>query len=148
MRIAIGADHGGYELKEMVKEWLNEAGYEVVDVGSHSYDPIDDFPDSAKGVAENVAKRKADRGIAICGSGVGACVTANKFKGVYASVCHDTYSARQGVEHDGLNVLCLGGRIIGSELAKELIFSFLNATYINEGKYKRRVDKIIALEKS
>ena len=148
MKIAIGADHGGFELKEMMKEWLEDAGHEVIDAGSHSYDPNDDFPDSAKAVAESVATGKAERGIAVCGSGVGACVTANKFKGVYASVCHDTYSARQGVEHDGLNVLCLGGRIIGPELAKELVFSFLSATYINEGKYKRRVDKIIALEQS
>ena len=146
MKVAIGADHGGFELKELAKEWLNETSHQVIDVGAYNYDPDDDFPDSAKNVAEHVVAGKADRGIIFCGSGVGACITANKLKGIRACVCHDSYSVRQGVEHDDLNVLCLGGRIIGSELAKDLVFSFLNAQYINEGKYKRRVDKIIALE--
>ena len=146
MTVAIGTDHGGFELKEKIKKWLNKSGYQVHDVGASRYDPDDDFPDSARKVAEKVASGKAERGIAICGSGVGACVTANKIKGIRASVCHDSYSARQGVEHDALNVLCLGGRIIGDELAKDLVYAFLQANYRNEGKYKRRVDKVIKLE--
>jgi ribose 5-phosphate isomerase B len=146
VRVALGADHGGFELKEEIKELLNNTGKEVIDVGAHCYDPDDDFPDSAIAVARQVAQGKAERGIIICGSGVGACVAANKIKGIRASVCHDLYSASQGVEHDNMNVLCLGGRIVDPELARELVSAFLNANYINEGKYKRRVDKILKLE--
>jgi ribose 5-phosphate isomerase B len=146
VKVVIGADHGGFELKELAKGWLKDAGHQVTDVGAHAYDPDDDFPDSAIAVAKEVAGGKAERGIIFCGSGVGACVTANKIKGIRASVCHDLYSAGQGVEHDNMNVLCLGGRIIGADLAKDLIAAFLKAKYKNEGTYKRRVDKIIKLE--
>ena len=146
MKVAIGADHGGFELKAEIKELLTNTGKEVSDLGAYRYDPDDDFPDSAIAVAREVAEGKADRGIIICGSGVGACVAANKIKGIRASVCHDLYSASQGVEHDDMNVLCLGGRIIDPELAKDLVSVFLSANYINEGKYKRRVDKILKLE--
>jgi ribose 5-phosphate isomerase B len=146
VKVAIGADHGGFKLKEELKELLNTTGKQVIDVGAHRYNPDDDFPDIAIAVARQVADGKAERGIIICGSGVGACVTANKIKGIRASVCHDLYSASQGVEHDDMNVLCLGGRIIEPELAKDLVYAFLKASYINEGKYKRRVDKIIKLE--
>ncbi len=147
MKIAIGSDHGGFELKNFLVDWLKKQNYEVLDLGNHVYDREDDYPDFANAVAVEVTKGNADRGIAICGSGVGACVAANKTKGIRACVCHDTYSAHQGVEHDNMNVLCLGARIVGDELAKELVKAFLNANFIAEGRFKRRFDKVIALEK-
>ena len=147
MKVAIGSDHGGFELKKYLIDWLRKEKYDVTDLGNHVYDQEDDYPDSANAVAVEVANGNADRGIAICGSGVGACVAANKTKGIRACVCHDTYSAHQGVEHDNMNVLCLGARIIGDELSKELVLSFLNAKFIDEGRFKRRFDKVIALEK-
>ncbi len=147
MKIAIGSDHGGFELKKFLIAWLKKENYEVIDLGNHVYDREDDYPDFANAVAIEVAKGNADRGIAICGSGVGACVAANKTKGIRACVCHDTYSAHQGVEHDNMNVLCLGARIVGDELSKELVNAFLNANFISEGRFKRRFDKVIALEK-
>lgn len=147
MKVAIGSDHGGFELKKYLIDWLRKEKYDVTDLGNHVYDQEDDYPDSANAVAVEVANGNADRGIAICGSGVGACVAANKTKGIRACVCHDTYSAHQGVEHDNMNVLCLGARIIGDELSKELVLSFLNAKFIDEGRFRRRFDKVIALEK-
>ena len=147
MKVAIGSDHGGFELKKYLIDWLRKEKYDVTDLGNHVYDREDDYPDSANAVAVEVANGNADRGIAICGSGVGACVAANKTKGIRACVCHDTYSAHQGVEHDNMNVLCLGARIIGDELSKELVLSFLNAKFIDEGRFRRRFDKVIALEK-
>ena len=147
MKVAIGSDHGGFELKKYLIDWLKKEKYDVTDLGNHVYDREDDYPDSANAVAVEVAKGNADRGIAICGSGVGACIAANKTKGIRACVCHDTYSAHQGVEHDNMNVLCLGARIIGDELSKELVLSFLNAKFIDEGRFRRRFDKVIALEK-
>jgi ribose 5-phosphate isomerase B len=146
MRVAVGVDHGGYSLKSQIIEHLKGLGHEVIDVGAHSLDPADDYPDFAKAVAECVASEKADRGIMVCGSGVGACVAANKVRGVRASVCHDTYSAHQGVEHDDMNVLCLGARIVGPEVAKELVNAFVTASFSGEERHKRRLDKVLAME--
>jgi ribose 5-phosphate isomerase B len=145
-RIAIGGDHWGYQLKGPLKEHLEGLGHEVVDVGAHEHDPADDYPDFAKAVAERVARGEADRGVVVCGSGVGACVAANKVLGVRASVCHDAYSAHQGVEHDDMNVLCLGSRIVGDELARELVTVFVSAEFTAEERHRRRLDKVRAME--
>lgn len=147
MKIAFGADHGGFELKQYLVEILKKNNYDVIDEGNNTFDPKDDYPDFAKKVAETITSGKAEKGIIICGSGVGACITANKVKGIKACLCHDTYSARQGVEHDAMNVLCLGARIIGVELAKELVFSFLNAKFINEERFVRRIEKVNQMDK-
>ncbi len=145
MQVALGADHGGFELKAMLAGQLRELGHDVVDLGAHTYDAQDDYPDFAGAVAQRVAA-SSGRGVIVCGSGVGACVAANKVKGVRASVCHDTYSARQGVEHDDMNVLCLGARIVGEELAKEVVAAFMNATFSGEARHERRLGKVLALE--
>ena len=147
MQIAIGADHGGYVLKEELKEFLAAKEHEVLDVGAHSFQPLDDYPDFAKAVSETIALGQAHKGIMICGSGVGASVAANKVKGVRASVCHDTYSAHQGVEHDDLNVLCLGARIIGGELAREIVAAFVSAQFTHEERHQRRLGKVLSMEK-
>ena len=147
MRIAIGADHAGYDLKEVIAKQLHATDHELIDVGAHSLDPQDDYPDFALAVAEKVRQGEAARGIIICGSGVGACIAANKLKGVRAALCHDTYSAHQGVEHDDVNVLCLGGRIIGLSLAAELVTAFLEARYQEEERYARRLRKVLAAER-
>ena len=146
MRVAIGADHGGYALKDELKAFLESLGHEMIDVGAHTLDPADDFPDFTRPLAESVASGQADRGIMICGSGVGASVAANKVRGIRASVCHDTYSAHQGVEHDDMNVLCLGARIVGIELARELTGAFLSAEYVPEERFQRRLDKVLYME--
>ena len=146
MRVAIGADHGGYALKDELKQFLQSLGHEMIDVGAHTLDPADDFPDFTRPLAESVASGQADRGIMICGSGVGASVAANKVRGIRASVCHDTYSAHQGVEHDDMNVLCLGARIVGIELARELTGAFLSAEYVPEERFQRRLDKVLDME--
>ena len=146
MRIAIGADHGGYELKTRLTGVLEGLGHEVSDVGAHSLDPADDYPDFAIAVAEHVVSQRSARGIMVCGSGVGASVAANKVRGARASVCHDTYSARQGVEHDDMNVLCLGARIIGEELAAELVRAFVSAEFSGEERHRRRLDKVLKME--
>ncbi len=146
MKVAISSDHGGFELKKYLVDWLKKEKYDVIDLGNNVYQSDDDYTDFADAVAKSVAAGKAEKGIAICGSGVGACVTANKTKSIRACVCHDTYSAHQGVEHDNMNVLCLGARIIGDELAKELSAAFLNAKFINEGRFKRRSDKLEKIE--
>ena len=146
MRIALGADHGGFGLKSQLVQFVEELGHEVVDVGAHTVDPSDDYPDFARAVAESVAKDQAERGIMVCGSGVGASVAANKVRGVRASVCHDTYSAHQGVEHDDMNVLCLGDRIVGVELARELVRAFVSAKFSGEERHKRRLDKVLEME--
>ena len=146
MRVAVGCDHAGFALKEAVVGWLREWGHQVQDVGAHAIDPADDYPDFAKLVAESVAARQADRGIIVCGSGVGASIAANKVAGVRAAICHDTYSAHQGVEHDDMNVLCLGNRVIGSELARELVSTFVKASFSNEERHLRRLRKVLALE--
>ncbi len=142
LKLVIASDHGGFELKDFLLGWLKENNYDVEDLGNHKLDPSDDYPDFAHAVAKAVASGKAERGIVLCGSGVGATVAANKTKGVRACLCHDTYSAHQGVEHDNMNVLCLGGRIIGIELARELVKAFLSAEFINEGRFKRRLEKV------
>ena len=146
LRLALGGDHGGFPLKSELRPWLEARGYEVLDQGAHVLNPDDDYPDFAEAVARAVAEERAWRGILICGSGVGACVAANKVVGVRACLCHDTYSARQGVEHDDLNVLCLGSRVIGVELALELVKAFLDARFIGTGRYLRRLDKVKAME--
>ena len=146
MKIAIGADHGGYPVKAPMKELLESQGHTVVDLGAYSLDPADDYPDFAKAVAEYVASGQAEKGIVLCGSGVGAAVASNKVRGVRASVCHDTYSAHQGVEHDDMNVLCLGSRIIGDELARDLTAQFVAAKLDPHPRFKRRLEKVKALE--
>ena len=149
MKIAVGFDHAGFPLKETVLDAIREAGHEPLDLGTHSADPVD-FPDYSEKVGRAVQSGKVERGILVCGSGVGACIAANKLKGVFASICHDTYSAAQGVMHDDMNVLCLGGRVIGPELATSLIEAFLGARYMgNEPggeRHARRVGKIRKLE--
>ena len=146
MKIAVAADHNGYDLKNLIYSLMSDAGHEVTDVGPHEVDPLDDYPDYAKPLAEGVSAGKYDRGIMICGSGVGASVAANKVKGVRAAVCHDIYSAHQGVEHDDMNVLCLGSRIVGLEVAKELVKAFLTAEYTHEERHQRRLEKVISME--
>lgn len=147
MKIAIASDHGGFELKNFLVSWMKERNFDVTDLGNDVYDPKDDYPDFAIALARHVASGKADKGIVICGSGVGACIAANKVKNARAGLCHDTYSAHQGVEHDNMNVLCLGARIVGAELAKELVEAFLKASFINEGRFLRRLEKVVNLEK-
>ena len=144
--VALGADHGGYSLKNELLARL-QGQYDILDVGAHKYDPDDDYPDFAEAVAKAVASGKAQRGILVCGSGVGACVAANKVPSVRACLCHDTYSAHQGVEHDDMNVLCLGARVIGIELAAELAIAFLKARFSNEKRHRRRLKKVLAIEK-
>ena len=146
MRIAVGADHAGYPLNERVIALLKNLSHDVVDFGTHDGTQPDDYPDYAYKVAQSVHEGEAERGILICGSGVGASVAANKVKGVRACLCHDTYSARQGVEHDDINVLCLGARIIGIELALELVRAFLGAKFTGEERHVRRLKKIAAIE--
>ena len=124
MQIAIGADHAGFALKEQLKPWLEAAGHQVMDLGAHDLDPEDDYPDFAARVARFLQAGQAQRGIICCGSGVGASITANKVAGVRAGLCHDTYSAHQGVEHDDMNAICLGARIIGLDLSKEIVTAF------------------------
>jgi ribose 5-phosphate isomerase B len=145
MRIAIASDHGGFALKSAVIDAVRAAGHEVLDLGTDSAAPSD-YPDFAVKIGEAIQKGDAERGILICGSGVGACIAANKIKGIYASVCHDTYSAHQGVEHDDMNVLCLGARIVGAALAEELVNAFLAARFSREERHMRRTGKIKSIE--
>ena len=149
MKIAIGCDHGGFPLKDTVIEAVKAGGHEVIDVGAYTAESSD-FPDFAKLVGEKIQSGEVERGILICGSGIGAAIAANKMKGIYASICHDTYSAAQGVAHDAMNVLCMGGRVIGPELVGVIVPAFLNARYLGEDKggerYARRVGKIKAIE--
>ncbi|MCY4189107.1 MAG: ribose 5-phosphate isomerase B [Bryobacterales bacterium] len=147
MRVAIGADHAGYDLKRELAKRLAEDGHEALDVGAHALNPEDDYADFAIAVGESVRSGEAERGIAVCGTGVGSSVAANKLKGIRASVCHDTYSARQGVEHDNINVLCLGGRIVEVSLAAELVRAFLGARYDGGPRFARRLDKVFAAER-
>ena len=145
MRVAVGSDHAGFELKRLIVSHLREKGHEVDDVGTHNADPVD-YPVFAERVGLAVADGQADRGVIICGSGVGAAVAANKVPGIRAGLCHDTYSAHQGVEHDDINVLVLGARIIGIELAKELVQAFFGASFSNEDRHRRRLDLVNQLE--
>jgi ribose 5-phosphate isomerase B len=145
MKIAIACDHAGFPLKDTAVEVIRAAGHEIIDLGTHSLESVD-YPDYAEKLGLAVRNGEAERGVLFCGSGVGACIAANKIKGVYAGLCHDTYSARQGVEHDDMNVLCLGARIIGPELAKVLIQAFLAAEFSDEERHRRRVGKIKRIE--
>jgi len=146
LKVALAADHGGFFLKN---ELLDRFGteHDIADIGAYSLDPDDDYPDYALAVARTVASGEAVRGIIVCGSGVGACVVANKVTGIRAAICHDTYSARQGVEHDDMNVLCLGARVIGSKLAAELVQAFLTAEFSTAPRYRRRLEKVKEIEK-
>ena len=146
MRISVAADHNGYELKNEITEILKRDGHDVIDMGPHDLDPLDDYPDYAKPLAESVSSGETERGIMVCGSGVGASVAANKVKGVRAAVCHDIYSAHQGVEHDDMNVLCLGSRIVGTEVVRELVSAFISAEYTNAERHARRLTNVIELE--
>jgi len=149
MKIAVGFDHAGFPLKAIVLQAVRDAGHEAIDLGTNSADPVD-FPDYSEKIGRAVQTGEAERGILVCGSGIGACIAANKMKGIYASICHDTYSAAQGVRHDDMNVLCLGGRVVGPELAADLVKAFLGAHYIgNESggeRLARRVAKIHKIE--
>ncbi|MEO8582977.1 MAG: RpiB/LacA/LacB family sugar-phosphate isomerase [Flavitalea sp.] len=146
MKVGIATDHGGYALKQIIQSYLTGAGHEVVDFGAHELDELDDYPDFVIPLANAVRDKKVERGIAICGSGVGACITANKIQNVRASLITDHFSAHQGVEDDDMNTLCLGARITGSSLAIEIVESFLKAKFRNEGKYLRRLLKVKTLE--
>jgi ribose 5-phosphate isomerase B len=145
MRIAVAADHAGYLLKDELSARLAGQGHEIVDLGTNSPAPVD-YPDSAEAVARCLVAHDADRGIIVCGSGAGVSIAANKFPGVRASVCHDTYTAHQAVEHDDMNVLCIGARVIGSALAQEIAEAFLKATFSGEERHQRRLNKVLAIE--
>lgn len=145
MKIAVGSDHAGFDLKSELTPWLEDRGHEVIDVGTHSREPAD-YPDFARSVGQTVVSGRAERGILVCGSGVGASVAANKMKGIRAAVCHDTFSARQGVEDDDLNVLCIGARIIGAELAKVVCTAFLSAKFSKLERHQRRLNKVLDIE--
>ncbi|MCB0232855.1 MAG: ribose 5-phosphate isomerase B [Anaerolineae bacterium] len=147
MVIAVAADHAGYEVKEVVADHLRSEGYEVLDLGVDTADVPSDYPDAAAAVAQAIRTGEAERGVLVCGSGVGVSVAANKFPGIRAAICHDTYSAHQGVEHDQMNVLVLGGRIIGAALARELVDAFMAAEFSGEERHVRRVDKVLAIER-
>jgi len=146
MRIVVGADHRGYELKDALAESLREAGHEVTDSGTHGPEPVD-YPDIALAVGEGIREGRAERGILVCGSGVGAAIAACKMRGIRAGICHDTYSAHQGVEHDDMNVLSLGARVVGVELAREIVMAFVNARFSGEERYVRRLRKVEAMER-
>jgi len=145
MKIAIGSDHAGFDLKQTLAAYLKSLGHELVDVGTYNTDPVD-YPDFAVAVGRAVLDGKAERGVLICGSGVGASVAANKIVGIRAGLCHDTYSAHQGVEHDDMNILVLGGRVVGIALAQELVGAYANAKFTNEERHLRRLNKVRAIE--
>jgi ribose 5-phosphate isomerase B len=145
MNIAVACDHGGFPLKEVVLETVRLAGHQAIDLGTFTPE-MDDYPDITQRAGRAIQDGHAQRAIVVCGSGVGACMAANKMHGIYAAICHDTYSAHQGVEHDNMNVLCLGARIIGVELAKELIVAFLAAQFSEGERYRRRFGKIQRME--
>ena len=145
MKIAIGGDHAGFHLKQELAAWLREQGNEITDFGTHSTEAAD-YPDFARAVGGQVAAGAVERGILICGSGVGTCIAANKIKGVRAAVCHDTFSARQGVEDDDMNTICLGARVIGFELAREIVSAFLKARFSRAERHQRRLRKVLDIE--
>ena len=146
MKLALAADHAGLDLKEELAVFLARLGHSVEDLGTHSKDPVD-YPDAARAVGEALSQGRAERGILVCGSGAGVSIAANKIPGIRAAVCHDTYTAHQAVEHDDMNVLCLGSRVVGSELAKELASTFLAARFSGEARHQRRLDKLLAIER-
>jgi ribose 5-phosphate isomerase B len=145
MKLAIGGDHAGFPLKGPLVDFLSAQGHAVQDFGTHSVEPVD-FPDIARLVCEAVRSGAAERGIMVCGTGVGACIAANKIPGIRAALCHDTYSAHQCVEHDDVNVLCIGGWIVGVRVAEELLLAFLKAEFSTEEEFRRRVQKLAVLE--
>ncbi len=147
MRIAVASDHAGFTIKDEVINIIQAAGHEVLDLGTYSQEPVD-YPDFAVKMGKALLDKQADRGVLICGSGVGACIAANKIKGIYAGICHDTYSAHQGVEHDNMNVLCLGSRIVGIELVKEILKAYMAAKFDQEERFVRRFEKIQSIEKN
>ena len=147
MRVVAGSDHAGFDLKQLLLPLLKQLGHEVIDVGTNSTAAVD-YPDYAEAVGKAILEGRADRGVLICGSGVGASVAANKIHGIRAGICHDTYSAHQGVEHDDMNVLVLGSRVIGSAVAPELVKAFLGANFTNEERHVRRLKKVLAIETS
>ncbi len=147
MRIAVSADHAGVPLNEAVVAELKKLGHDVLDLGTHDRNSGDDYPDHAEDVGRAIASGECDRAVLICGSGVGASVAANKIAGVRAGLCHDTYSAHQGVEHDDCNVLCIGSRVVGVELALDLVRAFVNARFTGEVRHRRRLEKVLALER-
>ena len=146
MRLALSSDHAGYELKRDLAAILGQKGHAVLDLGTHSTAPVD-YPDAAESVAGALRNGDADRGIIVCGSGAGVSIAANKFPGVRAAVCHDTYTAHQAVEHDDMNVLCLGARVVGASLAQDIVTAFLGAMFSGEARHQRRLDKVLAFEK-
>jgi len=146
MKIGIAADHGGFALKEEVKSWLTSLGYDIKDFGAYSRNESDDYPDFVVPLAKAVAAGELERGVAICGSGVGASIAANKIQGVRAALIFDSFSAHQGVEDDDMNILCLGGRVVGNKMAEELITAYLNAHFIGGERHKRRLEKVRRLE--
>ena len=146
MRIAVSADHAGFEMKSALLAVLRAQGHEVLDLGAHSTAAVD-YPDCAESVADALNDRRTERGIIVCGSGAGVSIAANKFPGIRAAVCHDTYTAHQAVEHDDMNVLCLGARVIGAKLAQEIATAFLAARFSGEERHRRRLNKILAIEK-
>lgn len=146
MRVGLATDHGGFELKQQLAERLHAAGHAVVDFGALQLASSDDYPDYVIPLAQAVARGEVDRGVAVCGSGVGACIAANKVFGARAALVHDTFSARQGVEDDDMNILCLGGRVIGPSLADDLVDAFLSAHFSGAERHRRRLDKVVALE--
>ena len=147
MRVGLAADHGGFELKEQLQEEIRSLGHEVVDFGAYDYNAGDDYPDFVIPLARAVANREVDRGLAVCGSGVGASIAASKVPGVRAALITETYSARQGVEDDDMNIMCLGGRVTCFALAWELVQAFLKARYLGHERFQRRLDKVAKLEK-
>ena len=146
MKVALAGDHAGFNLKQLVAGRLKEEGLEVIDLGTHDEQPSD-YPDAARAIGQALATGRADRGVLLCGSGVGASVAANKIKGVRAGLCHDTYSAHQGVEHDDINVLCLGSRVVGSALALDIIHAFLGASFSYDDRHVRRLNKVLEMER-
>ncbi|MDR0952577.1 MAG: ribose 5-phosphate isomerase B [Elusimicrobiota bacterium] len=145
MKVAIGCDHAGFPLKDLVIKTVRDMGHEAINFGTDSADSVD-YPDYAAKVAKAVETKQADRGIVLCGSGIGASIAANKFKGIRAAIAHDLYSAAQGVEHDDMNVLCLGSRVVDAKLAPQLVEAFLNAKFSNEERHLRRLNKVLAIE--
>ncbi len=148
MRVGIAADHGGFELKEQLLEELRSLGHEVADFGAFEYDHADDYPDFVIPLAQAVARGEVERGLAICGSGVGACVAANKVAGARAALINEIFSAHQGVEDDDMNIMCLGGRVTCYSLALDLVRSFLKARFRGEARFRRRLDKVARLERT
>ena len=146
MAIAVAADHGGFHLKTLLVEFLKKLGHEVMDLGTYSDEPVD-YPDYARAVTQQILLKKAERGILICGSGVGACVATNKFPGIRAAICHDTFSAHQGVEDDDLNVLCLGARVVGPALAKDIVRVWISASFSGAERHRRRLAKVLEIER-